>query len=198
VESLADRGEAADEEDDRNVSDLLLDQIEFADVIVLNKIDLIEEKEKTRLLRLLGTLNPTADIIPAANSEVDLGAVINTGKFSFEKASQSAGWLKVSLRLASRLCSAVFSLLSPHDSFISHLHIIAHQSTTQSILGCAPVPPRSERWNLDSRDGRVWNWFICVPCSTAFSFWPIACIHDDTFSAPRTRLERGHDGGSWS
>lgn len=94
MESLADRGEAANEEDDRNVADLLLDQIEFADVILLNKIDLVGAAERHRLLGLLRTLNPSADIIPTQNSEVDLEAVINTGKFSFEKAARSAGWLQ--------------------------------------------------------------------------------------------------------
>ena len=94
VESLAQRGEAATEEDDRNVADLLLDQIEFADVIILNKMDLVTPQEARRLQAFIKTLNPDAEILAATNSEVDMVSVINTGKFSFEKAARSAGWLQ--------------------------------------------------------------------------------------------------------
>lgn len=94
VESLAQRGEAATEEDDRNVADLLLDQLEFADVILLNKTDLIPPEEVAKLLALIKTLNPGADVIPTVQSEVDLARVIHTGRFSLEKAARSAGWLQ--------------------------------------------------------------------------------------------------------
>ena len=94
MQSLRDRGDAAHDEDDRNVSDLLLDQIEFANVILLNKIDLVTEDEAKRLSALLKALNPTAKVIQTMNSEVALKEIISTGLFSFEEASQSAGWLK--------------------------------------------------------------------------------------------------------
>ncbi len=94
VESLMDRGDAAHEEDDRNVADLLLDQIEFSDVILLNKIDLVSEAEGHKLEALLRALNPSAKVIRTRNSEVALTEVISTGRFSFEQASRSAGWLR--------------------------------------------------------------------------------------------------------
>eukprot|EP00890_Picochlorum_soloecismus_P003196 jgi/Picsp_1/3878/NSC_01390-R1_cobalamin synthesis protein p47k len=94
LESLRDRGEAADEEDDRNVADLLLDQLEFANVIVLNKIDLVTEKESKQLASLLEVLNPEAKVIKAVNAVVSLEDIIATNMFSFEKASRSAGWLQ--------------------------------------------------------------------------------------------------------
>lgn len=94
MESLAQRGEAAGDDDDRNVADLLLDQIEFADVVVLNKCDLISPDEQHRLVNLLQALNPGAEIVTAVNSKIPLEKVINTGRFSFEKAAQSAGWLR--------------------------------------------------------------------------------------------------------
>ncbi|EFN52146.1 hypothetical protein CHLNCDRAFT_58985 [Chlorella variabilis] len=94
VESLRDRGEQADEEDERGVAELLLDQIEFADVVLLNKVDLVSAEEQRRLLGLLHTLNPGADVIPTQHARVPLTAVINTGRFSMEKAARSAGWLK--------------------------------------------------------------------------------------------------------
>jgi G3E family GTPase len=94
VESLMDRGDAAHEEDDRNVADLLLDQIEFSNVILLNKVDLISDDEARRLEALLKALNPSARVIRTNNSQVDLKEVISTGRFSFEEASRSAGWLQ--------------------------------------------------------------------------------------------------------
>ena len=106
VESLRDRGEQATEEDDRTVADLLLDQIEFADVLLLNKSDLVTGGEAARLLGLLRTLNPGADILPTRHSQVPLARVLHTGRFSLEKAAQSAGWLKVRarVRLATGYC----------------------------------------------------------------------------------------------
>lgn len=95
LESLRDRGEAADEEDDRNVADLLLDQVEFANVIVLNKIDLVTEKESKQLAALLQVLNPDAKVVKSVNGVVSLADIIATNTFSFEKASRSAGWLQV-------------------------------------------------------------------------------------------------------
>lgn len=95
MESLRDRGDAAHDEDDRNVADLLLDQIEFANVIILNKIDLVQEDEKQKMLALLRALNPVANILESVNSEVPLHEVVATKLFSFEDAARSAGWLQV-------------------------------------------------------------------------------------------------------
>lgn len=94
VESLMDRGDAAHEEDDRNVADLLLDQIEFANVILLNKVDLVSKAESKRLSTLLKALNPSAKVIETTNSQVNVADVVSTGRFSFEEASRSAGWLQ--------------------------------------------------------------------------------------------------------
>jgi G3E family GTPase len=94
VESLAQRGEAATEEDDRNVADLLLDQLEFADVILLNKTDLVSPHHVAQLIAFIKTLNPDAEIIPTVHSEVDITKVIHTKRFSFERAARSAGWLQ--------------------------------------------------------------------------------------------------------
>ena len=91
---LTEAGQALDENDERNLSDLLTDQVEFADVIVLNKTDLIGTSELNDVVGLLKRLNPAAKIILTQNSKVQLSDVLNTNRFDFEKASQSAGWLK--------------------------------------------------------------------------------------------------------
>jgi G3E family GTPase len=94
LELLSDRKMEAGEEDERSIVDLLVDQVEFCDVIVINKLDLITEKEKSDLIGILKILNPDAELIFTDHSKVDLNKVLNTGKFNFEKAAQAPGWLK--------------------------------------------------------------------------------------------------------
>lgn len=93
-ETLLDRKQGNDEQDHRDIADLLLDQIEFANVILLNKTDVLEGREVEELIAFLRKLNGDAKILPAVFSQIDLKEVLNTGSFDFEKASQSAGWIK--------------------------------------------------------------------------------------------------------
>ena len=94
---LKDAGESLEslgEEDERSVADLLVDQIEFADVLLISKTDLVQKKEIHKLVAILKSLNTTAKIIPISNGEVDVEKILNTGLFDFEKAEQAPGWLK--------------------------------------------------------------------------------------------------------
>ncbi len=91
---LADRDHAAGDGDDRGVAELLIDQIEFADVIVVNKIDLVTHLEREFLTRSLKQLNPDADLIFSEFGKIPLDRILNTKKFSYERASRSAGWLQ--------------------------------------------------------------------------------------------------------
>ena len=91
---LQDTGESLGEDDERSVADLLVEQVEFADVILMSKVDLVTAEEVERLKAILGTLNPDAKLLPIAHGEVDLGSVLNTGLFDFERAQQAPGWLK--------------------------------------------------------------------------------------------------------
>ncbi|UXS22171.1 GTP-binding protein [Staphylococcus delphini] len=91
---LLDRDQAVGEDDERTIADLLIDQIEFCDVLILNKIDLVSEEEANRLEAMLRKLQPTAKLIRTVNSEVNIDEVLETGRFNFEAASQSAGWLQ--------------------------------------------------------------------------------------------------------
>ncbi|WP_222653023.1 zinc metallochaperone GTPase ZigA [Alcaligenes faecalis] len=93
-DSIQSRGESLGEEDARTVVDLLIEQIEFCDVLVLNKIDLISEPERERLMAILNSLNPRARIETAEFGKVPLERVLNTGLFDFEEASRAPGWLQ--------------------------------------------------------------------------------------------------------
>lgn len=93
-DSLLDRKEAMNEEDTREIADLLIDQIEFCNVLIINKCDLVSEEELEKLEKVLKALQPEATIIRTTNSSVLPSSILNTGKFDFDKASASAGWLK--------------------------------------------------------------------------------------------------------
>lgn len=93
AEALAERGESLGEDDERSVTDLLIDQVEFADVILVSKIDLISGAEREELLALLARLNPQAEVLPMVMGRVPLAKILDTGRFDFERAAQAPGWL---------------------------------------------------------------------------------------------------------
>lgn len=93
-ESLLDRQQAVGQDDTRDVVDLLISQIEFCDVLLLNKCDLVEEEELVTLERMLRKLQPRAAIVRTTYGQVDPRELLNTGRFDFEEASSSAGWIK--------------------------------------------------------------------------------------------------------
>ena len=93
-ETLLDRKQAANDDDEREVADLLIDQIEFANVLVLNKTDLVVKDRLAELKAVLQALNPDANIIETVHSQLSLDQVLDTQLFDFETASQSAGWIK--------------------------------------------------------------------------------------------------------
>jgi len=94
MDMLYQRGESLGEEDERCVVDLLIDQIEFCDVLIINKIDLIDTEQQQQLLAILHHLNPRAKIQIAEFSKVPLDSILNTQLFDFEQAAQAPGWLK--------------------------------------------------------------------------------------------------------
>ncbi|AFR95285.2 cobalamin synthesis protein [Cryptococcus neoformans C23] len=92
---LTDRhGKEVAPEDERNITDLLTDQIEFANVILLNKTDMVSKEHVAKVEGLVKTLNPTAKIILTSYSKVDLKDILNTRLFDFGKAAMGAGWLQ--------------------------------------------------------------------------------------------------------
>lgn len=93
VDDLRTRGQALSDEDDRSVVDLLVDQVEFADVVVLNKVDLTTSARISRIEAIVSSLNPRAKIVRATRADVPLGAVFNTGLFDLDEAASAPGWL---------------------------------------------------------------------------------------------------------
>lgn len=90
---LKDRKLEVGPEDERTITDLLISQIEFANVIVLNKTDLISSEEKFKLLGILKKLNPKALIIQSIKSQININKILNTKLFNFEAAINNPGWM---------------------------------------------------------------------------------------------------------
>ena len=93
-EKLMDRELTDIDEDYRTIADLLTDQVEFANVIVLNKTDLITPEHLKTLKGAVQKLNPSARIIESVYSKVAPETILNTGLFDFDEAQQSAGWIE--------------------------------------------------------------------------------------------------------
>ena len=87
-------GESLGKDDERSVADLLVDQVEFADVILISKTDLATNEQLNKLIAILNTLNTQAKMIPISNGNININEVLNTGLFNFARAQQAPGWLK--------------------------------------------------------------------------------------------------------
>jgi G3E family GTPase len=94
ADTLGDRHQALGPEDERTIANLFADQVEFADVIVINKVDLITPDQREELRAVLRRLNPGASIVESERGRVALGAVLDTGRFDMERAQRSAGWIR--------------------------------------------------------------------------------------------------------
>ena len=91
---LKDRDLTDIEGDERTIVNLITDQIEFANVILLNKTDLVSQSEVKNLKDIINKLNPKAQVIKTEYSRVDINEVVGTGRFDFEEAESSAGWIQ--------------------------------------------------------------------------------------------------------
>ncbi len=91
---LQETGESLGEDDERSVADLLIEQVEFADVILISKTDLVTAADIERVKAILLTLNTDAKLIPISQGEIHLDEVLSTGLFDFERAQAAPGWLK--------------------------------------------------------------------------------------------------------
>ncbi|KAL4762814.1 phosphate transporter family-domain-containing protein [Aspergillus foveolatus] len=121
AEFLSDRygSDAIIPEDERTISDLMVDQIEFADVLIMNKIETVDEQTKNKIRRLIGMLNPDAKLIETSYSRVDVKEIIGTGRFDFIKAASGAGWLR-SLHEMSVLTTGVGKRVAPRPETLEY------------------------------------------------------------------------------
>jgi len=95
AQDMRDAGQSVNENDERNIADLLVDQVEFANVILISKADLVSGEELCNLVAILHQLNPDTDILPMVMGQVPLERVLNTSRFDFAQAEHAPGWLKV-------------------------------------------------------------------------------------------------------
>lgn len=93
-DDLKQRNIAAGEDDERSIVELLIEQVEFANIIILNKTDLVTERELDKLEKIISHLNPDARIIRSKFGAVDLDKIVGTNLFDFEAAAAAPGWLK--------------------------------------------------------------------------------------------------------
>lgn len=92
--ALKESGEFLGEEDERNIADLLVDQVEFADILLISKTDLVDDAQLNELKAILRSLNRQAEIVPMSRGQIPIHKVLGTGLFDFEKAQQASGWLQ--------------------------------------------------------------------------------------------------------
>ncbi len=92
AQDLQSRGQAATGDDPRTVADLLTDQVEFADVILISKVDLATPEQVARVETLVQRLNPHAEIVRTTFGNVPPGTILNTGRFDFQRAARNPGW----------------------------------------------------------------------------------------------------------
>ncbi|MGX6449103.1 zinc metallochaperone GTPase ZigA [Patulibacter sp. S7RM1-6] len=95
LDDIAARGESLGPDDERTVVDLLIDQVEFADLIVLSKCDLVDEARLDETEHAVRQLNRGAQIVRAAHGNVPVGELLDTGRFDFDRAAEHPGWLQV-------------------------------------------------------------------------------------------------------
>ncbi|UFH51706.1 zinc metallochaperone GTPase ZigA [Pseudomonas sp. KNUC1026] len=189
-DSIQARGQSMGEEDTRTVVDLLVEQVEFCDVIVLNKLDLIDAAQRDQLFGILRGLNPRARIVEAQFGQVPLEQVLGTGLFDFDQAASAPGWL-AELRGEHVPETEAYGI----SSFVYHARRPFHPKRFHQLVGrewsgvirskgyfwLASTPVFAWNWSQAgavARHGRAGYWWAAVPKER----WPedegtLAAIH---------------------
>uniref|UniRef100_A0A7S3PEF0 CobW C-terminal domain-containing protein n=1 Tax=Aplanochytrium stocchinoi TaxID=215587 RepID=A0A7S3PEF0_9STRA len=162
-ENIKQRGWNVTENDERNVVDLMVDQIEFANVIILNKRDLMEngagtsvEDNVAKVKDIVKSLNPVAEVIMSSRCNLPLEKVISTGLFDFKQAARSAGWYRELMSTHTPeteeygIKSWVFTSALPFDA--CKLHDLLFSSTDEHVFGVKFL----QQYNIIRSKGVVW------------------------------------------
>jgi G3E family GTPase len=190
-EDLRSRGVAAGEGDFRAIAELLIEQVEFADVLVVSKSDLVPSEAYDRLVGILRHLNPHAKIVRASHGELPLEEVLETGRFDPERAASYAGWAR-ELRgehtpevLVYGVRSFVFRARRPFHPARLHAFLAAEWPGVLRSKGFFWLASRMNAvgsWSqagLSCRAGRAGTWWAAVPRDR----WPTPRL-EDTFEGP--------------
>jgi G3E family GTPase len=192
-QALHERGPSLGPDDQRTVADLLVDQVEFADVIVLNKTDRLSEAELARVDAAVAKLNPEAKRIRAQFGRVPLTDIMGTGRFDYERAENSAGWLKelegqhVPETEAYGIRSFVYRAVKPFDP--ARLWAFMHGPQLRGVLRSkgflwlATRPAHAYAWSLAGR---------ALQCTPA-GWWWAAVPQDRWPHPPEARPDRQPD-----
>ncbi len=169
-------------DDDKTLADLWVEQVEFADVIVLNKSDLLDLAELASLKALVQKLNPGAKVVPASYGRIDIAAVVHTGLFSLEKAQSAPGWLKelrgehVPETEEYGVSSFVYKRTRPFHPGRLHA-LLQQQGQGQGLLDCL-IRVKGYAW-LASRWAHMLFWSLAGAVGHFFSVSP----HDTWLAA---------------
>lgn len=174
TDSLENREAARDDEDIRTLVDLLTEQIEFADVIILNKTDLISEEQRRIVTGIIRSLNPGAEIIESSFGKVDLTKILNTKKFDIDKARNAAGWLQDFNAPRSEadeygVSSFVYKTRTPFHPVRIHALLSGHLPNVVRAKGYAWIASQPNivvYWSLAGALGRyeaIGKWFAGTP-----------------------------------
>lgn len=177
AEDLASRGEVLGDTDERSIAELLIEQVEFADVILVSKTDLISHAQRDELIAILQRLNQHAQVIAMVMGEVPLGRILDTGLFDFAKAAQAPGWLgqlrgaEVSESQEYGIDSTLYRARRPfhpqrfHD-FIDRPWLNGRLLRSKGFFWLASTPQEAGSWSQAGgllRHGSAGRWWRFVP-----------------------------------
>jgi len=176
-DQLRDRGQAASAEDERTLTDLLVQQIEFADVVVMNKVSSAPAEERRRIRALIAALNPDARVVEADHGRVALDRVMDTRLFVEAKAAAHPLWHKELYGAAAHvpeteeygIGSFVYRARRPFDPARLHDFLNAPIQGLLRAKGHLWLATRPDRIGLASFAGRRWTldakgfWWVTVP-----------------------------------
>jgi G3E family GTPase len=177
AETLLERKATNMDGDYRTIVNLITDQVEFANVIVLNKTDLVSKQQLGLVTAIIKRLNAGATIVTSQMGQVDLKYILNTGLFNFEKTSQSAGWIEEMNKPAHTpeteeygIASFVYRSRAPFhtERFWDYINLHWHSNIIRSkgVFWIASRPETAFNWSQAGgslRADKAGVWWVSMP-----------------------------------